>query len=183
MGNAHGLETLLDAAAQIQHEAPGVRFLLVGEGAEKERIKSLAQSRKLTNVHFLNQQPRERIPALISASDACLVLLKRTDVFKTVIPTKMLEFMSCARPVILAVEGQAQQIIQDSGAGIAIQPESAEALSAAIHQLAADKELANRLGRKGREYILQHFSRDRTAQKYIGVLEAIVKNPQGGEPT
>ena len=182
MGNAHGLETLLDAAAQLQHEDPGVRFLLVGEGAEKERIKALAQSRKLANVDFLNQQPRERIPALISASDACLVLLKRTDVFKTVIPTKMLEFMSCARPVILGVEGQAQQIIQDSGAGITIQPESAEALSAAIHQLAADRELANRLGQKGREYILQHFSRDRTAQKYIEVLDTIVKNAEAEEP-
>jgi glycosyltransferase involved in cell wall biosynthesis len=182
MGNAHGLETLLDAAAQFQHEDPGVRFLLVGEGAEKQRIKSRAQSRKLANVHFLEQQPRERIPGLISASDACLVLLKRTDVFKTVIPTKMLEFMSCARPVILGVEGQAQQIIQDSGAGITIQPESAEALSAAIRQLAADRELASRLGQKGREYILQHFSRDRTAQKYIRVLEAIVKNPQASGP-
>ena len=94
----------------------------------------------------------------------------------------MLEFMSCARPVILGVEGQAQQIIQDSGAGITIQPESAEALSAAIHQLAADRELANRLGQKGREYILQHCSRDRTAQKYIEVLDTIVKNAEAEEP-
>lgn len=179
MGNAHGLETLLDAAAHLQHQNPEVQFLLVGEGAEKERIKFLAQSRSLANVHFLDQQPRERIPALISASEACLVLLKRTDVFKTVIPTKMLEFMSCARPVILGVAGQAQQIIEDSGAGIAIEPENAEALSASIHQLATDHELAKRLGQKGREYILQHFSRDRTAQKYTGILDAIVKNPQG----
>ena len=182
MGNAHGLETLLDAAAQLQYRNPEVQFLLVGEGAEKERIKSLAQSRSLANVLFLDQQPREKIPAFISASDACLVLLKRTDVFKTVIPTKMLEFMSCARPVILGVEGQAQQIIEDSGAGIAIEPENAEALSAAIHQLAADRELAKRLGQKGREYMLQHLSRERTAQKYIGILEAVVRNPQASEP-
>ena len=87
----------------------------MGEGAEKERIKALAQSRGLTNVHFLDQQPREKIPAFISASDACLVLLKKTDVFKTVIPTKMLEFMSCARPVILGVDGQARQIVEDAG--------------------------------------------------------------------
>jgi len=97
MGMAHGLETLLEAAHQLQRQSANVQFLLVGEGAEKERIKGLAQSRGLSNLRFLDQQPRERIPAFISASDACLVLLKKTDVFKTVIPTKMLEFMSCAR--------------------------------------------------------------------------------------
>jgi len=124
MGNAHGLETLLDAAATLQAQKSKVCFLLIGEGAEKERIKGLAQSRELRNVVFLDQQPREDIPAFIAASDACLVLLKKTDVFKTVIPTKMLEFMSCARPVILGVEGQARQIVEDAGAGVVIEPEN-----------------------------------------------------------
>ncbi|MGC2450673.1 MAG: glycosyltransferase family 4 protein, partial [Candidatus Sulfotelmatobacter sp.] len=141
MGMAHGLETLLDAAARLQQEDSTVLFLLVGEGAEKGRIKSVAQSRNLKNILFLDQQPREKIPAFISASDACLVLLKKTDVFKTVIPTKMLEFMSCARPVILGVEGQAQQIVDDAGAGLIIEPENASALAAAIRQLNANREL------------------------------------------
>ena len=175
MGMAHGLETLLDAAANLQHENPEVLFLLVGEGAEKARIKALAESRSLANILFLDQQPRERIPAFISASDACLVLLKKTDVFKTVIPTKMLEFMSCARPVILGVDGQARQIVEEAGAGIVIDPENSPALTQAIRQLAANRELGARLGKRGREYILQHFSRDRTAEKYIQVLQALLK--------
>jgi glycosyltransferase involved in cell wall biosynthesis len=174
MGNAHGLETLLDAAAQLRQQIPNVLFLLLGEGAEKERIKTLAQSRGLSNVLFLDQQPRERIPAFISASDACLVLLKKTEVFKTVIPTKMLEFMSCARPVILGVEGQARQIVEDAGAGLAIEPENSEALVRAIHQLSADRELCITMGQKGREYILRHFARGRTAEKYIDVLRNLV---------
>ena len=181
MGNAHGLETLLDAATQLQQENPEVLFLLIGEGAEKDRIKSLAQSRSLVNVRFLDQQPREQIPAFISASDACLVLLKKTDVFKTVIPTKMLEFMSCASPVILGVDGQARRIIEDAGAGIVIEPENSKALGAAIRQLAANRELARSLGQKGREYVLRHFSRDRTAEKYIEVLEALMGSPRGPE--
>jgi putative colanic acid biosynthesis glycosyltransferase WcaI len=171
MGNAHGLETLLDAAANLRHQNPDVLFLLVGEGAEKDRIKGLAQSRNLTNILFLDQQPRETIPAFISASDACLVLLKKTDVFKTVIPTKMLEFMSCARPVILGVEGQAREIVEAAGAGLVIEPENAADLAHAIQQLAANRVLGSALGQKGREYILQHFSRDRTAEKYIQVLK------------
>ena len=177
MGNAHGLETLLDAAAQLQHQDPAILFLLIGEGAEKERIKALAHSRNLANVRFLDQQPRPQIPAFISAADACLVLLKKTDVFKTVIPTKMLEFMSCARPVILGVDGQARQIVEDAGAGLVIEPENADALRAALQQLAANRELARALGQKGREYILRNFSRLRTAEKYIEVLQRVVKTP------
>lgn len=170
MGMAHGLETLLDAAAQLRQENPKVLFLLVGEGAEKDRIKAIAQSRGLVNVRFLDQQPRERIPAIISASDACLVLLKRTDVFKTVIPTKMLEFMSCARPVILGVEGQAQQILEEAGAGIVIEPENSGALAHAINRIAGDPSLAERLGKNGRDYIVRRFSRRQTAEDYIQVL-------------
>ena len=170
---AHGLETVLDAAARLQSSAPNVLFVLIGEGSEKERIKSLAHSRGLTNVWFLDQQPREKIPSFISAADVCLVLLKKTDVFKTVIPTKMLEYMSCARAVILGVEGQARQILEDAGAGLAIEPENADALAAAITQLDHNREQAKTLGEQGRAYILQKFSRASTAQKYITVLRDI----------
>ena len=182
MGNAHGLETLLDAATELQHRNPQVAFLLVGEGAEKGRIKALAQSRQLSNVQFLDQQPRERIPAFISASDACLVLLKKTDIFKTVIPTKMLEFMSCARPLILGVDGQARQIVEEARAGLVIEPENSEALVGAINKLKAEPELGIKLGQRGREYILQHFSRARTAEKYIDVLKGIARNPASDQP-
>lgn len=171
MGMAHGLETLLAAAEQLRGTHPEVLFLLIGEGAEKERIQSLARSRGLSNVQFMDQQPREKIPALISASDACLVLLKKTDVFKTVIPTKMLEFMACARPVILGVEGQARQIVEDSAAGLVVEPENAAALAAAIDQLIANPALGPALGKKGREFIVKNFSRAHTAEKYIAVLQ------------
>jgi len=173
MGMAHGLETLLDAAAQLQQQGLPVHFLLVGEGAEKQRIKDLAQSRSLCNILFLDQQPREKIPAFISASDACLVLLKKTDIFKTVIPTKMLEFMSCARPVILGVDGQARRIIEDARAGLVIEPENSAALAQAIRQLLADRELGGMLGHNGREYIVRHFSRASTAERYIQILQQI----------
>jgi glycosyltransferase involved in cell wall biosynthesis len=173
MGMAHGLETLLAAAATLQSKAPNVLFLLIGEGSEKERIQSLGQSRGLTNVRFLDQQPREKIPSFISASDLCLVLLKKTDVFKTVIPTKMLEYMSCARPVILGVEGQARQILEDAAAGLAIEPENADALATAITRLDHNRELSTALGEQGRIYILENFSRASTAQEYIAVLRDI----------
>jgi len=177
MGMAHGLETLLDAAATFHTHQRDIMFLLIGEGAEKERIRSLAQSRELCNVRILDQQPREKIPSFISASDVCLVLLKKSEIFKTVIPTKMLEFMSCASPVILGVEGQARTIIEEADAGIAIEPENARALVEAIQSLKADREKARRFGEKGREYVLQNFSRSRSAEKYIQILQPLIRKP------
>jgi putative colanic acid biosynthesis glycosyltransferase WcaI len=174
MGMAHGLNTLIDAASRLQTANPRVALMLVGEGADKERIKSLAQSRGLTNICFIDQQPRELIPAYLRSSDVCLVLLKKTELFKTVIPTKMLEFMSCARPVILGVEGQARDILDRAQAGVAVEPENAAELASAISRLANDDSACKRMGQSGRAYIVEHCSRAQTATAYIAVLEAIL---------
>ena len=124
-GQAHGLGTVLQAAAQVRDSLPDVLFLLVGEGAEKERLVSMAQQMGLENVRFLPQQSRESIPALIRASDVCLVTLKKADVFKTVVPSKMLEFMACGRPIVLAVDGQARQLLEAADGGLFVEPENA----------------------------------------------------------
>jgi colanic acid biosynthesis glycosyl transferase WcaI len=178
MGNAHGLETLLDAAALLRERAPEILFLLVGEGAEKARIVSLAHSRGLTNVRFVGQQPREKIPAYITASDVCLVLLKKSELFKTVLPTKMLEFMSCARPVILGVDGHARNVMERANAGLFVPPEDSAELADAILRLAADPGLRESLGRNGRQYVLQHFSRQQAAEVYLDVLQDLLARDQ-----
>jgi colanic acid biosynthesis glycosyl transferase WcaI len=181
MGMAHGLETIISAAMQLQETNPEIAFLLLGEGAEKERIVALARERGLSNLRFIDQQSREKVPAYISASDVCLVPLKKADVFKTVIPTKMLEFMSCARPVILGVDGQARSILEEAQGGLVIEPENAEALANAIRYLAANRELARELGHNGRQHIVRKFSRRHTAEKYIRVLEQLLHVPERRE--
>jgi glycosyltransferase involved in cell wall biosynthesis len=89
----------------------------------------------------------------------------------------MLEFMSCARPVILGVDGQARQIVEDASAGMVIEPENPGALVAAIEKLNADPGLGRAVGQRGREYIAKNFSRANTAEKYIQVLNTIVVKP------
>jgi len=174
MGNAHGLQTMVEAAAQLQNTAPEILFLLVGEGAEKEQLMSLVRSRGLTNLRFVDQQSRQKIPAYICASDVCVVLLKKSEVFKTVIPSKMLEFMSCGRPVILGVEGQARQILEEAQAGTCIEPENSSQLAEAVLRLAADAQLRETLGRNGRRHVLQRFSRRHTAMAYLDVLRELL---------
>lgn len=174
LGMAHGLDTMISAAEKLQDAAPNVRFLLVGEGADRERILAMAQSKQLHNLRVVAQQPREKIPDYISASDACLVLLKKSEVFETVIPTKMLEFMSCARPVILGVNGQARQILERAKAGIYVEPENPSALCEAILKLQQQDFLRESLGRNGRDYIVNNLSRESTAAEYLDVLFRLV---------
>jgi colanic acid biosynthesis glycosyl transferase WcaI len=175
LGMAHDLSTVLDAAAKCQQSIPEVVFLLVGEGADKERIVASAHERQLHNVRFLPQQQRERVASFVVASDVCLVTLRRSDVFKTVIPTKMLEFMSCGRPVVLAVEGQASHLLKVAGAGICIQPQDPVAIVNAATQLHRDRNMCRSLGENGRKYIEQNLSRSRTAKNYIEVLQTLVE--------
>src|SRR5882724_5571850 len=176
MGMAHGLETLISAAEQLQRPLPQAMFLLIGEGAEKERIEQLAAARQLSNIRFLGQQPWERIPGYIAGVDVCLVMLKKTELFKTVIPTKLLEYMSCEKPVIVAVDGQARQIVEEARAGLFVEPEDSEALAEAISTLAADAEGRRSMGIRGREYIVNRFSREQTARTYINVLVNLRNN-------
>ena len=174
IGMAHGLETMIAAAERLQMAAPEVLFLLVGEGADRERIQAMVDSKGLHNFRFVAQQPREKIPAFIGASDACLVLLKKSTVFETVIPTKMLEFMSCARPVILGVRGQAQQILESAQGGICIEPGSVDELCDAILQLRRDSSLCATLGGNARRYIVSSLSRESTANTYLQVLSRLL---------
>jgi glycosyltransferase involved in cell wall biosynthesis len=181
MGVAHGLDTLIEAADQLQHSAPDVLFLLLGEGAEKARLLAVARARGLMNLQILDQQPRETIPAFISASDAGLVLLKRTELFKTVIPTKMLEFMSCGCPVILGVDGQAREIVERAQAGLFIEPGNSQALTRAVIRLRDDAGLRETLGQSGRRHIVEHYSRQQKAATYIAVLEKLLGRKHSAE--
>jgi glycosyltransferase involved in cell wall biosynthesis len=169
------LDTVIEAAKQLRTVLPDAMILLVGEGADKERIRALAVSEGLTNLQFVDQQARERIPAFINASDVCLVLLKKTELFKTVIPTKMLEFMSCGRPVILGVDGQARQIVEEARCGIVVEPENASELVSTVRKLAADTNLRQTLGESGRKYIVERYSRRKTAELYLNVLRQVMQ--------
>lgn len=184
IGMAHGLDTVLKAAEQFPADSSNVRFLLVGEGAEKEKLRNLAAGRGLKNVLFVDQRPRALMPACIRASDACLVLLKKQDIFRTVIPTKLLEFMSCGKPVILGVEGQASEIVESAKAGLCVEPEDATALAAAINELASQPALGRSFGNNGRRWIVNHFSRAKTADKYLEVIQGlrIPRGPMKAEP-
>lgn len=171
IGNAHGVETLVATAKLLQQSAPQIAILVVGEGADKQKLVQLAQDDHLENVKIFPGQPRPRIPAIIAASDICLVLLRKSELFKTVIPTKMLEFMSCGRALVAGLEGESAELIRNADAGICVTPGDAPALAEAIRTLHADSRLAQRFATHARAYVVGRLSRESTARNYLTLLK------------
>jgi colanic acid biosynthesis glycosyl transferase WcaI len=172
-GMAHGLDVVLDAAERLRGR-PDIVFLMVGGGAEKERLRGEAAARGLANIVMLDQQPKEQMPVIWSASDAALVLLRRLDTFKSVIPSKMFEAMALEVPIVLGVEGEAKALMESGGAGIAITPESGEELAAAVTRLADDRPFGRRIGASARAFVEREFDRERLAARYLQAIEQLV---------
>jgi glycosyltransferase involved in cell wall biosynthesis len=173
LGMAHGLETVLMAAARLR-ESGGVTVLVIGEGAAREQLLARSRELRLANVRYLGKQPREKVPAYLLAADACLVPLRRSDIFKTAIPSKMFEAMAAAKPVILGVEGEAKEILLDAGGGIAVPPEDSEALADAILRLRQNPELAHALGANGRRAVREKYCCRQQARAYLELLARLV---------
>jgi glycosyltransferase involved in cell wall biosynthesis len=172
IGLAHGLDTLLGAADALK-ERPDVRFVLAGAGAAKEELMAEAARRQLENVTFLDPLPHDLMPTLISAADASLVSLRNLPLFQSALPSKMYEAMACARPIILAVDGEARDLVErEAGAALHVEPENSQALADAIVQLKGDPELAAQLGARGRAFVLRRFDRD---QLVVALEERILQ--------
>ena len=171
-GMAHGLETVLNAAAQLRSHT-GIAFLLVGDGAERQRLLGLRDQLRLTNVTMLEQQPKQLMPQIWALSDASLVLLRKLPLFETVIPSKIFESMAMGRPIILGVGGEARAIVEESQSGLVIDPESSTNLCTAVLKLAHNPSLGRALGANGQRHVAAHFDRRVLARRFEGVLSAL----------
>lgn len=175
IGMASGLHVVLRAAAVLKsRNRNDVVFLLVGDGAIYEDLLAEAQCQGLDNIRFAGLQPKARIPPLLATADACLVHLKRQPLFRSVLPSKMLEAAAMARPIIMGVEGYAADLLNRMNGGIAIEPENAEALIAAIDRLIRDPAGARQMGLSAYHYVREHFNLDKLASAYESLLCEVI---------
>jgi glycosyltransferase involved in cell wall biosynthesis len=83
--------------------------------------------------------------------------------------------MAAGRPVVLAIDGVIRKVVEDASCGIFAKPGDPAALASAIKTMADEPELSRRMGLAGRRYLEAHFSRDRIAEKLLGILEGLTK--------
>jgi len=172
-GMAHALHVVLGAARSLQIEGHEALFAFVGEGAEKARLEALAADWSLENVQFHGQQPRERVPELYAACDVGLVTLRDTPLFQEVLPSKIFEYLAMERPVLLSVRGEARRLVEAAAAGVYVPPEDPDALAEAVRAVLAAPDELERMGERGRCYVLEHYDRSRQAAAYVGVLATL----------
>lgn len=139
-GMAHGLDNIVAVAEQLK-EHDDIRIIFAGGGAARQKVIDLVAEKKLTNVVLIERQPKEMMPRLWSLCNISLVPLKNSDLFKTVIPSKIFECMGMGIPTLMSVpEGEATGIIQGTKSGLTVEPENVEQIAEAILKLKNDEE-------------------------------------------
>ncbi len=175
IGLGSGLDVVLRAARRLESEGRrDIVFMLVGDGAVREELEQQARAERLDRVVFTGLQDKARIPAILAATDACLVHLTGQDLFRSVLPSKIFESAAMAKPIIMGVRGFAADLVERAEAGICIEPENETELVAAACRLAGDRALARRLGESGRQRIAAHYDYDDLAARYLAILHALV---------
>jgi glycosyltransferase involved in cell wall biosynthesis len=182
IGMAHGLSTVLAAAAELQTIAPRVKLLIVGDGAELAALRAAAVRDGLSSVRFTGMVSRDQVPGILAATDLALVTLRPSDVFKNVLPSKMFEAMAAKCAIVLGVDGEARATLERAGAGVFVKPGDAGALVRAIADLAADPERRARMGIAGSHFAAREFSRRKWAARYVDVLAGITEQAGSVEP-
>ena len=175
IGMAHGLRVVVRAAKILKSmERDDIVFCLVGDGANRKQLEKEVQDSGLTDmVRFTGRLPKSDMPMVLASSDCLLIHLKKTDLFATVIPSKIFEAMAMKRPLVMGVEGESADIVQESGSGIAMESDNEQQLVDAVLNLKDDDQLRNQLCNNGREFVSKNYTRDSLAQKMLDVMEKV----------
>jgi glycosyltransferase involved in cell wall biosynthesis len=172
-GMAHSLETILEAArlCRTKHlDNDRIRFILLGQGSEKADLVQRARDEGLDNVIFIDSVPKDQVARYWSLLDASIIHLRRTELFRTVIPSKLFECMAMGIPVLHGVEGESADIVSKHRVGILFEPENPEILLQAVMEL-ADNALLRETLRENGPKAGSLYDRDVLARKMRGLIE------------
>jgi glycosyltransferase involved in cell wall biosynthesis len=177
-GIAQGLGAVLEAASLLR-ERPDVVFCLLGDGPVKSALEARARTLGLSNLRFLPTVPLAEVTPYLTASDALLVPLRREPVLDAFVPSKLFDFLACARPVILMVNGEARELLEASGGGVWVMPEDAGGLARAVVAMAGQPEAERRqMGARGRAFVLAHYTRATQNERLLALLDALGDAPR-----
>ena len=172
IGEANNMPVILRAAERLKADR-NIQFAIVGDGMKRAETIRKVEENGLSNVTVLPAVPKSAAADYISAADLCLVTLRDVPLFKGAIPTKLIDYMACAKPVLCGVRGEARKILEESGAGSAFDPDDDERLAELVLKAAANpKALQRKKGERGLRYVRAHFSLPALQAKTEAILLA-----------
>ena len=177
MGKGQGLASVLRAAEIVRDMAPKIRFVFLGSGTECELLKEQAQSSGLENVLFLPRVPMAEVGAVLQAADALLVHLKDDELYHITIPSKTQAYMAAGKPVLMAVSGDAADLVNVAGCGLTALSENPDSIAEAAMALAkmSSSELAA-MGKAGRDYYWRELSLSAGVARFKRIFSGIARD-------
>jgi len=173
-GIANHLIQLVEAAEKLTDT--NIVFQLIGAGMRKEALIEEAKKRNLSNIIFRDPVSKQEVFKYILASDVGASVLKKVDTFKTIYSNKTFDYMSCKRPILLAIDGVSRKLVNDAKCGVYVEPENSDAIVAGAKELASKSaaEIAQ-MGEDGYAFAKTHFDRDKLAKEYTNKIQGILK--------
>lgn len=177
LGIKHGLEVILEAARLLRDET-NIVFFWVGSGARREALRESAEKMGLDNIIFGGERKVEEIPHLLARADVCLSALLPAPYLEKIITVKVFEYLACEKPVVASLAGETARVLQDSGGGIVVPPNDSRAMADAILSLYHDPQRRTAMGKLGRVYVEENFSRSMWAARLERTLREVCAGEQ-----
>lgn len=171
VGKAQGLEVILDVASLLTDSLRPISFVVMGDGLERSRLRELALARGVSNVEFRDSVPFSEIGGALMSADALLVHLSPDPLFDITIPSKTQAYLCVGRPIVMAVGGEAAELVRQAGAGVVAKPGDAASIAAAISSLMSrSSEELEEMGARGRRFYDAELSMGRGMDAFAELL-------------
>lgn len=182
MGKAQALDTVLDAAAILQARSSRASLVMLGGGVEVSRLKTRALEMKLGNVVFLSPVPMCEVGALLAAADVLLVHLRKDPLFEITIPSKTQAYMAVGQPLLMAVNGDAADLVRQAKCGLTAESENPQALADAVDALAAmPADELKTMGKNASSFYREALGLQVGAAKFAAVFESLGHKVRGAK--
>ncbi len=178
-GMAHKLDFIVESAAKLDHRND-IHFLFIGDGAEKKNLLKLKEKLQLNNVTFHPFVAKSVVKKFISITDVALVCLKKSDTFKSVIPSKIFENAAMHRPVLLGVDGESREIIESYNAGMYFEPENEKDFLAKVVEFENDQD-AYKTYQNGCQLLAEDFNRCKLADNMYEIASSVINKNSNGQ--
>ena len=169
LGAAQSLKNVISAFSRSAEKS--VCLVVIGSGVEESELTTHAHTIGAKNVFFLGYVSSREIKKYLSQADVLVVHLRDEPLFKITIPSKIQAYLSSQKPILMAVGGEANQIICDADAGVSAEPDNVLSIESAISELLSRRNEWEEMGRNGRRFYEAEMSRGRGVSKIVSVLK------------
>ena len=159
IGKAQSLETVIDAAEILLNKSAGVEFTIIGDGIELNKLKNKVRVKHIENVNFVSRVPLNEIASYLKQADLLLIHLRNEKLFEITIPSKTQSYMSMGKPILMAVNGDASELIKKSRSGICCRPmDTLELVRAILKVKKMKKSDLKLMGDNGKDFYQKNLS-------------------------